>query len=632
MYELVFLSGARAGEVVALEDAITLGRSPECDCEVPDPNASRRHATVTADEGGITVEDLGSANGSFVNEERFERIALQPGDILRLGETRLRLQHVGGRTRSSDRSRFGLTMNAGDDASVSMSMSLLEDLPEQSEDLDKLQQRLKAMIWVSEALASIADLRSIYGPILDVLFDVFPQADRGFILLGDDVDALEPSAMRNRRGDGGEQELTVSRSLCAAALERKSVLVYKEGGETDFDQGMSLVALNIRSAMVVPLVVKGEEVLGLLIIDTTDRRRSFNQEEMAVAAAVGRQIAGAINYAQLQKRMQNETENRRNLMRFLPKPVVDQAMAGAIDLNLGGQNYHGTIFFADVVGFTRVSEELQPDDVVAMMNQYFDRMVPCIEVTGGAIDKFMGDAVMAFWGIPFNDGRCALHAIQSGLAMQNAIIGFNAGQARRERPQLQIGIGLNTGPVVAGHIGSQDRLEYTVLGDTVNTAQRIEARACYTQVLVSEATWETAAGQAHGFAMPPVLVKNKADPVRTYSVRGIAMPGNEILLHLPLLLEGRQIFLIRRLSDRTFIVVHPRDIALGNNEARFDAPECPDRGFGPMQVIEQLPMQAVDGGLIRSLVQVPDATIDGLLGDEPQPCAMDWDDMPRARV
>jgi adenylate cyclase len=629
VHDLVFLSGARAGEVVPLSvPGLVLGRSAECDCEVPDPNSSRRHAELRLIGDRVTLVDIGSANGTWVNEERVREKQLQTGDIVRIGDTRIQLQARSGPSEDG----FDLTVVPQENAAIDLSVAMLDELPEREVTLDTLQRRLKVVSWVSEVLASLEKLDDIYKPILETLFEIFPQVERGFVLRGDSVDTLEPLAMLHRRAEG-DHALTVSRSLCKAAIERRSVLVYSAGGEHDFDEGMSLIALDIRSAMVVPLLVH-EEVLGLLVMDTSDPRRSFNQEEMELAATVCRQIAAAIHIAQLLREIQAETENRRNLMRFLPKPVVDQVQAGAVDLTLGGRSYHGTVFFSDVVGFTRLSETLDPEVVVANMNAYFNRMVPCIRATGGAIDKFMGDAILAFWGIPLGDGMSASHAIQAALSMHNALAGFNAEQLRGGRPMLDMAIGVSTGPVVAGNVGAKDRLEYTVLGNTVNTAKRIEERACWSMVLASDTTWQQAEESGiYGFLMPEAPAKNLAEWLRTYSVRGIETFGGEILLHIVLRCGEHRVFLVRRLADQHFIVLHPGGCRLDGTVAVMALPECQDQEIGPMKVVEQLPMQTVDGGMVRSVVQVPDATLGGLLQkDAPQRCGADWSHLTRARL
>ena len=177
---------------------------------------------------------------------------------------------------------------------------------------------------------------------------MFSSVERGFILLGNDPQELVPKATRHRRGESDSAVPQVSRTLCAEALRRRELLVFSLDNNTDFDQGMSLFHLGIRHAMAVPLLVK-DEVLGLLVMDSSSNMQGFNEHDMALAAAVARQIAIALK---TRSEISSQTEQRRNLMRFLPKPVVDQAVEGKLDLELGGQSYDGLVLFADIVGFT----------------------------------------------------------------------------------------------------------------------------------------------------------------------------------------------------------------------------------------------------------------------------------------
>ena len=152
------------------------------------------------------------------------------------------------------------------------------------------------MMWVAEQLASSSNMDDLYGPVLDALFEVFPHAERGFLLMGRTPETLAPQAMKMRHADSGET--SISSSLCAEALRRKEVMIYTEGDEdSNFDQGMSLVNLNIRSAMVAPLMVQ-EEILGLLVIDTSHRRSPFSEKDMELAAAVCHQVAVAVKHHQ----------------------------------------------------------------------------------------------------------------------------------------------------------------------------------------------------------------------------------------------------------------------------------------------------------------------------------------------
>ena len=635
MFELVFLNGARAGAVINIEGELIAGRSPDCQVEVPDPNASRHHLKVFLQGDKAMVEDMGSANGVFINEQKISSAELQTGDILRLGETRLRVQskrQAGLGHSDSSLSGTSFRMRESDlneDVNLSMSMSMIDMPKVQSANVDAVQLRLEAIMSVSEQLANITELEDLYEPVVDSLFKVFPQADRGFILLGNDVEKLEPVSMQ-QRGNRGDAQLTVSRSLCQAALERKSIIVYQDGGDADFDQGMSLISLNIRSAMVVPLMVK-EEVLGIVLIDTPDRRRSFTNDDMELAATVCIQVAIAIKNALLFEQIEEDAKNRRNLMRFLPKPVVDQWADGAVDLELGGNNYEGTVFFSDVIGFTRMSEQLSPQEVVNTMNGYFDRMVPCIEGVNGAIDKFIGDAIMAFWGIPFNDGKSSYSGVHAAISMQNALATYNNFQRTNNGPEIGMGIGIATGPVVAGNIGSQDRVEYSVLGDTVNTASRIEGSACADQILVNQQTWNELGDAGFGTAMPPLSVKNKAEPLNTFSVRGIKLEDGEILLHVPITIGGQRAYIVRSLQDKSFTILHAADCGLAEHELVLDVMELPHKELGKCQVLSLLPEQVSDSGLRRSLVRLGDESLGGILTEQaPAYCELDWQKMSRS--
>lgn len=638
MYELVFLSGPRAGAIVAVSGTQRAGRSPDCEIEIPDPNVSRHHGQFVYDGVVLRVVDQHSSNGCFVNDQRISDQALQHGDTVRFGETRLRVQRRSRRTQSSDSGSRSSVFSfregeEGSDAdlSQSLSLSMLSPAAGAEQRPEALQQRLDAIIWVAEQLATIAKLDELYGPVLDTLFEVFPHAERGFLMLGHEYDHLTPKAMRirgQRDPAASAENNAVSSTLCREALRRKDLIVYREGANTDFDQGMSIVNLNIRSAMVVPLIVK-DEVLGLLVVDTSDRRRSFTEADMGLAAAVCRQIAIALKNALLLEQMAEETRTRNNLMRFLPKPVVDQAVSGDLDLRLGGSICHGTIFYADLVGFTRMVEQMSPEAVIGMMNGFFNRMVPCIEALGGAIDKFMGDCIMAFWGVPFSQEDACLRAAAAGLNMQNALTGLNSLRLDQGQPELGLGIGMDAGQVVAGNIGAEDRVEYTVLGNVVNTAQRIQSQANRDQVLLGAGAFGECAEEVYVVEMPPVEVKNKAEPVTTYSVRGVVV-DNEAVLHVPVTIGDRVCVLARRLTEGGFILLHAAEVDPDGAELHLRIRELPPASLGVATVVERMPPQQVDGLFTRTQIQLADATLGGLLSPTPLVTELTWDQMSRS--
>jgi adenylate cyclase len=208
--------------------------------------------------------------------------------------------------------------------------------------------------------------------------------------------------------------------------------------------------------------------------------------------------------------------------RFVNKEIAERAMAGT--LKLGGERKTATVFFSDIRNFTKLSDSLEPEEVVEFLNDYMTRMVKCVNDSGGVVDKFIGDYVMAVWGAPVEVERSAIVAVNAALAMREALIEFNRTRGDERHPVIRIGCGLNTGPVIAGQIGSNDRMEYTVIGDTVNVASRIESlnKAFATDILVSASTKEELGSEFLLEPMRPILIKGKEGPQQVYAVLGRA--------------------------------------------------------------------------------------------------------------
>lgn len=210
--------------------------------------------------------------------------------------------------------------------------------------------------------------------------------------------------------------------------------------------------------------------------------------------------------------------------RFINKDIAEKAMKG--ELTLGGETKTCTIFFSDIRGFTAMSETLEPHEVVEFLNNYMTRMVNCVNTTGGVVDKYIGDAIMAVWGTPVSTGNPitdAYNCVKAALMMRAALMEFNEGRGGPRKPVLKIGCGINTGSVVAGQIGSSERMEYTVIGDAVNFASRTEAlnKPMGTDILITENTYNLIKDFVLVEQMPSVTVKGKAEPVKIYAVVNI---------------------------------------------------------------------------------------------------------------
>lgn len=227
------------------------------------------------------------------------------------------------------------------------------------------------------------------------------------------------------------------------------------------------------------------------------------------------------SFVQMGKGLSEREKLMVSFSKFTNKTIAQKAASG--ELSLGGENRDATIFFSDIRSFTAMSEKMQPNEVVEFLNAYMTRMVECVNKTGGVVDKYIGDAIMAVWGAPESSGSAAgdaLNAVTAALMMRDSLAGFNRERAARGLAPVKIGCGINSGPVVAGQIGSEERMEYTVIGDAVNLASRTEAlnKPFATDVLITENTYKLIKDKIIVAEMPGVHVKGKTDAIKMFAV------------------------------------------------------------------------------------------------------------------
>jgi adenylate cyclase len=206
---------------------------------------------------------------------------------------------------------------------------------------------------------------------------------------------------------------------------------------------------------------------------------------------------------------------------YVSRDVCEQLVAHPEMARLGGQRRQMTVLFSDIRGFTTVSERGEPEAIVGMLNEYFTRMVDIVFAHHGTLDKFVGDMVMALFGAPLDDPDHAQHAVDAARAMVQELNRLNAQWAAQGRPVLDIGIGISTGPMIAGNIGSEAIMSYTVIGDSVNLGARLESlnKEYGTRIIISEATRAALADPDRCRPLGAVLVKGKTTPVTIYEVR-----------------------------------------------------------------------------------------------------------------
>ena len=227
------------------------------------------------------------------------------------------------------------------------------------------------------------------------------------------------------------------------------------------------------------------------------------------------------SFVQMGKGLAEREKLMISFSKFTNKTIAQKAASG--ELTLGGETRNATIFFSDIRSFTAMSEKMQPNEVVEFLNSYMTKMVECVNKTNGVVDKYIGDAIMAVWGAPESSGSAtadALNAVGAALMMRGALYKFNKERAEKGLPPVKIGCGINSGPVVAGQIGSDERMEYTVIGDAVNLASRTEAlnKPFATDILITENTYNLIKEKIIVEEMPGVHVKGKTDAIKMFAV------------------------------------------------------------------------------------------------------------------
>ncbi len=508
----------------ALEDPTSLGRHPRNVIRLNDREISKEHAVLERRAGEWWVRDLGSSNGTYVNNRRIQESKLQPNDELLLGSMRLSFELEGGK---SDSAKDLVTILPQDPAgSTHIHAKLVEEQQDFQPvdlvgDLEVLKQDYEKLRLTHELsrIGLTTDLAKLLSKTLDVVFSMLP-ADNGVIMLVDeDTNTLVPHTVRRKKAKGKDDEIILSSTIVNGALqERASVLLSDAFIDPRFSGSQSIIAQGIRAAMCVPLVAH-DKVLGIMHLDTRERVGAFTEKDLQLLKAIATQTAIAIQNARLVRQIEEEAKARGQLSRFLPPHVVEEMVQGkGRPIQKGGREVEASVVFCDIRGFTGMSESKEPQDVVDLLNEYFERLVEVVFKRNGVLDKFIGDALMASWGAIENGagGDPVFDGVAAALDFRDTIAAFNEERGGQGLAPVQMGVGVNTGSLVAGYMGSKRRLEFTVIGDTVNTASRLCGIASGGQVLISEATHGRVADRIEARYLGTRQVKGKSEEIGVY--------------------------------------------------------------------------------------------------------------------
>ncbi|MDD5556225.1 MAG: adenylate/guanylate cyclase domain-containing protein [bacterium] len=496
------------------EGTSTIGRGRDCTVGIAGLGISRRHASITVGPGGAAVlEDLGSKNGTLLNGARIERAEVRDGDEIGIGARVLvyRDDRPEGDNRPAEPTvRSVLKVEEG--------MAPVGEEPADLGRLRKAHRHLAVLYEVGRAVSNTLNLGDLLGALMATVFDVF-HPDEAFIMLRDEATGrLKLRLFRSKIQSDTDGTVAVSRTILDRALgEGVAILTADASSDERFMAARSVLRFRMMSAMCAPLMRKGR-ALGVLHVSNRISSGEFSEDDLQLLSGIAGQAALAIENALLYANIQLEVRRRNNLQRYLPPGLVEQVIDGRREINLGGEIREVTVLFSDIRDFTRLSEELPPNEVVGTLNEYFSEMTRIAFRREGTIDKFIGDALVVVFGAAFTHGDDPSRAVETAIDMQRAVEVLNERWRGEGRATLRIGIGINTGDALYGNVGSEQRMELTVIGDAVNLAARLAEIAPGGGILVSGATWRAVEGRVRGERMEPVRVKGKAEPVEVHRV------------------------------------------------------------------------------------------------------------------
>jgi len=540
MYRLVYVDGDEQQTHSFTTGEVVLGRSPDCQVVLKDFGISRNHAKIVVDGDGVRILDLKSKNGTTVNGQPIVEAFLKDGDKILLGKLPITFsktlegkvvldeekplhEEAGTIIRSvGDLSKLLSGVAPVPKSSTPVPGAKAAPAPAEVQEIEKVNRILRALMKVAETLITTRPVEDVLQQVMDNVFEHIPGTNRGFLMLQDEVEKkLIPMVIKYRDpSSAAEGKISISKTIAERVMkDRVSILTTDAQVDPRFSAGDSIRFHGIRSAMCAPLCAK-DQVIGIVHVDSPMLTSCFTLNDLDLLTALANYAAVAVERARLNQKIVAEEKKRERLGRFLSPQVTSRILATSESQSaaLGvPEEKEVTVMFADIVGFTSMSEKMSPAAVALMLNDYLSRMTDVIFKHEGTLDKYIGDAIMAVYGAPLDMPDHAPRAVSAALEMRQRLEEFNA--ERKEGPHLRIRIGINSGKAVAGEIGSINKKEYTVLGDTVNTASRLESSVAQPgMIVIGENTLALCNGQFQVNALPPKALKGKDKPVATYEV------------------------------------------------------------------------------------------------------------------
>ncbi len=529
-------------------DEVRLGRGSDNDIILFDFSVSRHHALIRREEDGWVIYDQNSTNGVLLDGIRVPKGRLRLGDRLSIGTFELRVEQEPPRPVSRTSVTDKLANDLGDtedgeSAPEIANATIVRPIAEFTAEYGKVSDALSLQGAKREALEqayaseifgyltrlaglliSTDSVDEVLQRVMDIAFEALP-VERGFMMLPDENGKITCQLARSReRVDfRPDQTVPVSNTMVQVVMrERVALLTYDALSDKRLSGGDSIRIHGIRAAMCAPLW-SDDKIIGFMQVDSPFQVGSFNENDLDFFAALANYAAVAVERLRYAHRAEVERRLRGRLERYHSPAVIEEVMrrgeTSAAHPGTWLKNAEVTVLFADLVGFTTFTETAPPEHVTEMLEGFFNFCVEAIFEAGGTLDKFIGDCVMAFFGAPMPHNDHALRGVRAAIEMRRALDQWNADRSNQGLPMLASRIAINSGPVVVGDIGSHRRVDYTILGTTVNIASRLEQFAAGPgDIVIGPETNRLLAGRIETESMGEMQLKGLQQKITPYRV------------------------------------------------------------------------------------------------------------------
>ena len=542
--KLIIIDGIdKNREVKISKDSFTIGRNSESDLIFSDDLTSRTHAVISIDKNGrYSINDHKSRNGMFINGSKKSRHVLENGDIIQIGRNKLVFQldslPITGKVQiiskvSKISARSDKNFDSPPYRTPPQHFSLGEDEPTNissksagvnfDPDFENLKFRYKALEQIAKAIGNVDNSQALIKASMDIILQSISFDKGGVFLFDESENRFNPYLVHTKDSEGF--------SLDDASL-RKIILFFKNKQFTfivDPENFQKVSKGETGTNAIVAALKTGKTILGFIYLDAEKRSHVFTNDEVELVGTIADEISVGFQKTTLESENKAMKIKLAELSKHLSPEIADAVSnerKSILENPFEAHEREVTVLFSDIEDFTTLSEKLTPSEIASLLNGYFSRMVEIIIANKGTVNKFIGDAVMALFGAPNSSGNDAENAVRAGIQMIEALSDFHKQIDKKKRFNIRIGI--NTGNVVAGTIGSEKRMEYTVLGDTVNCASRIENLAPANRIAVGELTHEKVKSV---FACEPIgkiNVKGRAIPINVFLVNEVRSSVNSL--------------------------------------------------------------------------------------------------------